>query len=145
MRCRLPPSTPLRLSDPLPHDYGTRWPRKRNLGGPPGLWALLMGVSLLGGGVLALVIAMTRVVLPYDESMVGMSRFELSLVNDRLLDFMTHDRVTLAGTMLALGTLYSGLAWWGIRRGEHWAERTAVVVGIRRILFFLSLSRVRLF
>ena len=43
-------------------------------------------------------------------------------VNDRLLSFLTHDRVTLAGTMVAIGVLYSGLAWFGMRHGLHWAK-----------------------
>jgi hypothetical protein len=84
-------------------------------------WLWLMGMAMFFGGILALGIAGTRVVLPYDEHFVGMTRAELDAVNPRLLAFMTHDRVTLAGTMLAIGILYSGLAWHGVRRGFHWA------------------------
>src|SRR5262249_38267474 len=62
-------------------------------------WALLLGISMLRGGALALAIAATRVVLHYDEAFVGMTREQLAAVNDRLLAFMAHDRVTLAGTM----------------------------------------------
>ncbi len=105
------------------------------------LWSLLMGVSMLLGGMLAMMVAMTQVVLPYDEATVGMTRAQLALVNDRLLDFMAHDRVTLAGTMLAVGMLYSALSWFGSRCGEHWAQRTIVCSAFAGFLsFFLFLG-----
>ena len=89
-------------------------------------WAFLMGAGMLIGSVLALAIAATRVVLPYDELFVGLTRPQLAAANPRLLPFLTHDRVTLAGTMVATGVLYCGLAYFGIRRGLHWA-RVAVL------------------
>jgi dihydroorotate dehydrogenase len=85
-------------------------------------WTLLMGLGMLFGSLLALLIAATRVVLPYDEQFVGLTRAELQALNDQLLPFMAHDRVTLAGTMVTIGVLYSALSWFGIRRGEHWAQ-----------------------
>jgi dihydroorotate dehydrogenase len=89
-------------------------------------WTTLLGISMLAGGLLALVIAATRVVLPYDEAFVGMTREQFRGVNDRLLAFMAHDRVTLAGTMVSVGILYLGLSLFGVRRGNHWA-RVAVL------------------
>jgi hypothetical protein len=77
---------------------------------------------MLLGGLLALGIAATRVVLPYDEALAGMTREQLAAVNPRLLAFMAHDRVTLAGTMVSVGALYLGLSLSGIRRGLHWAR-----------------------
>jgi hypothetical protein len=82
-----------------------------------------MGVGMLIGSILALSIAATRVVLPYDESFAGLTRDQLDTVNARLLDFMAHDRVSLAGTMVAIGVLYIGLSLGGIRRGQCWARQ----------------------
>jgi hypothetical protein len=62
-------------------------------------WTTLLGAGMALGSALVLFIAATRVVLPYDEGFVGMSRAQLEGINPRLLAFMTHDRVTLAGTM----------------------------------------------
>ncbi len=90
-------------------------------------WAFLMGLGMFVGGLLAMGIALTRVVMPYDESLIGMVRGELMRINERLLPFMQHDRVTLAGTMLAIGTLYMALAAFGIRRGAHWAYVAIVI------------------
>ena len=105
------------------------------------VWTLLLGIALFGGGWLALLIALTRVILPYDEAFVGMNREQLCGVNDRLVDFMSHDRVTLAGTMIALGWCYSMLSICGSRRGRHWAQVTIIAssfVGFFSFFAFLG-------
>jgi hypothetical protein len=104
-------------------------------------WAFLLGVAMLGGGVLAIVIASTRVVLPYDERWSGMTRSAIDALNPRVLPFMAHDRVSLAGTMISIGIFYCALAWCGIRRGEHWAHVTLVksaLIGFFSFFFFLG-------
>jgi hypothetical protein len=83
---------------------------------------MLLGIAMLIGGLMAIIIASTRVVLPYDESFVGMTRAELIAVNDKLLAFMTHDRVSLAGGMLGVGILYIVLSIYGARQGLRWAK-----------------------
>jgi dihydroorotate dehydrogenase len=104
-------------------------------------WASLMGAGMLLGSVLALIIAATRVVMPYDENFVGMSREQLNSINLHLLSFLTHDRVSLAGTMVAIGLLYLGLALFGIRRGFHWARQTVLISAFLGFLtFFLFLG-----
>jgi hypothetical protein len=104
-------------------------------------WALILGVAMFGGGVMAVVIGMSRVVMPYDESLCGLTRAQMISINPRLLPFMAHDRLTLAGTMLSIGILYGALAWSGIRRGEHWA-RAAVLAsaGVGFLTFFYFLG-----
>jgi hypothetical protein len=104
-------------------------------------WSALMGAGMLFGSLLALVIALTRVVLPYDEAFVGMHRHELAEVNSRLLDFMAHDRVSLAGTMVAIGVMYLGISLGGIRRGLHWAQQSvfaSAFVGFASFFLFLG-------
>jgi hypothetical protein len=100
-----------------------------------------MGAGMLVGSLLALLIAATWVVLPYDEHFVGMSRAELEAVNPRLLAFMAHDRVSLAGTMVALGVLYLGLSLFGVRRGLHWAQQSvfySAFAGFAAFFLFLG-------
>jgi len=113
-------------------DAQARW------GGQSWFWTFLMGLSMLVGGLMATVIAATRVVMPYDEWASGLSREQLAQINDRLLPFMTHDRVTLAGTMLAVGILYVTLAVWGMRRGLHWAYVSVVVSALSGFISFFS-------
>ncbi|HEX7152971.1 MAG TPA: hypothetical protein VF618_15895 [Thermoanaerobaculia bacterium] len=101
-------------------------------------WALLMGVAMFLGGVMAVAIASTRVVLPYDESLCGLTRAQMVSLNPRLLPFMAHDRISLAGAMLSIGIFYIALAWYGIRRGAHWAHVTVIISAIVGFLSFFS-------
>jgi dihydroorotate dehydrogenase len=104
-------------------------------------WTALMGAGMLFGSILALVIAATRVVLLYDEAFVGMSREALAAINPRLLAFMTHDRVSLAGTMVAIGVMYVGLSLFGVRRGLHWAQQSIFISAFTGFAsFFLFLG-----
>jgi dihydroorotate dehydrogenase len=104
-------------------------------------WTCLMAVGLVVGGLMAMIIATTRVVMPYDEMMSGLTRQELLSINERLLRFMAHDRVTLAGTMLAVGILYLALSLYGLRRGMHWAQKAIVVSAFSGFCsFFLFLG-----
>jgi dihydroorotate dehydrogenase len=104
-------------------------------------WSLMLGMAMFAGGILALLIASTRVVLPYDETLCGLTRAQLAGINPRLLPFMSHDRVTLAGTMLSVGVLYMALAWNGVRHGEHWALVTllcSAFAGFANLFAFLA-------
>ena len=104
-------------------------------------WTTLMGAGMLIGGVLALVIAATKVVLPYDEAFLGMSIADLTAVNPRLLAFMAHDRVTLAGVMVAIGLLYVVLSVFGMRKGLHWARQSVLISAFTGFVsFFLFLG-----
>ena len=97
------------------------------------LWTLLMGVGMLLGSAMAFGESRRHAsCCPTTSSFVGMSRHELAAVNARLLPFLTHDRVTLAGAMTAIGVLYVALSWFGSRRGRHWAQVAIVVSGVRR-------------
>lgn len=89
-------------------------------------WACALGVALALGGAAALALALTRVLLPYDEHFLGLTAESLRRNSPRLFAFMAHDRATLAGTMLGLGWWYAWLGWQGIRRKVHGA-RTAVI------------------
>jgi hypothetical protein len=100
-----------------------------------------MGTGMLIGSMIALAIAASRVVLPYDEHFVGLSRAELAAANPHLLAFMSHDRVTLAGTMISIGVLYVGLSFYGIRKGEHWAHLAVLASALTGFAsFFLFLG-----
>ena len=105
------------------------------------LWSALLGVAMLLGALAALWIAGTRVVLPYDEDFVGLTRSQLIEANRKLIDFLTHDRVTLAGTMLAVSVLQIGLSVFGVRRGVHWARvalLSSSAVGFLTFFLFLG-------
>ena len=101
-------------------------------------WSMVTGIALFAGGLVAMLLGSTRVLLPYDEEYLGMLREELCGFNEQILPFMSHDRVTLAGTMLSLGTLYVTAALNGDRFGRRWA-RTAFLASafVGFLSFFL--------
>lgn len=101
-------------------------------------WLLQLGLSMLIGGGMALVIACTRVIMPYDEAMSGLTRATIAGVSPRLLPFMTHDRASVAGAMLAVGILFASLAWYAVRHGQHWAERAVIVPASVGFVSFFS-------
>ncbi|MGE3272105.1 MAG: hypothetical protein AB7P40_25350 [Chloroflexota bacterium] len=116
-------------------------PSSRNWWPPGWVWIGLLGAGMVAGGILAWLVAATRVVLPYDEAFVGLSRAELDAVNGRLLAFLAHDRVTLAGTMIAIGVLYGMLALHPMRAGFAWARRAVLwsgAVGFSSFFLFLG-------
>ncbi|WP_409343712.1 hypothetical protein [Paenibacillus sp. MBLB4367] len=104
-------------------------------------WMCLLGLGMLVGGLLAWWIAATSVVLPYDVSYLNMNRTMLEQLNSRLLPFMSHDRLTLAGTMMSIGILYGLFALFGLRRRQHWAKTallTSGAVGFSSFFLFLG-------
>ncbi len=104
-------------------------------------WAAALGLALIISGLVVGIVAVTRTVLPYDEAFAGMTREALMAINPRLLPFMTHDRATVAGTMLSTGVLYVGLALGGMRSGHKWARHAVSVSAISGFAsFFLFLG-----
>jgi hypothetical protein len=138
------PGLPKRINDAFLCQVGRSVPSSAVPARVPELtwfWTTLMGGGMLFGSLLALVIAATRIVLPYDEAFVGTTRAGLSALNPRLLAFMAHDRVTLAGTMVAIGVMYVGLSVFGIRRGLHWARQAVFISAFTGFAsFFLFLG-----
>lgn len=104
-------------------------------------WYFLFGLSILIGGLLALLISITTIVLPYDEYFLNMTKETLDNFNSRILLFMAHDRMTLAGTMISGGIVYIALAYFGIRKGLLWAKQAtdaAAIIGFLGILMFIG-------
>jgi dihydroorotate dehydrogenase len=139
------PGLPKRINEAVHYAAYGAGDRGDDVTAPPAerswFWSSLMGAGMLAGSVMTLAIAATRVVLPYDEQFAGLSRAQLHAINDRLLAFMTHDRVTLAGTMITIGLLYTSLSLFGIRRGLHWARVTVLFsafLGFASFFLFLG-------
>jgi dihydroorotate dehydrogenase len=123
------PGLPKRINEAILWARYAGSPERPQTARPPErawFWMMLMGLGMLIGSLMALAIASTRVVLPYDEDFVGMTRQQLQEVNPRLLAFLTHDRVSLAGTMVTIGIAYVGLAWFGVWQGLHWARQSVL-------------------
>ncbi|MEE4422379.1 hypothetical protein [Streptomyces bugieae] len=121
-------------------------PRLRNVGRDPRRWpawwwALLVGLGMTGAGLGAAAITLGPVLLWYDRDYLGMTLHDLHAANHHLVHFLQHDRITMAGTMVAIGALYTGLAVGGIRRGWPWAREVYLlsgVIGFPTLFYFLA-------
>lgn len=104
-------------------------------------WMCLLGIGMIFGGIMAWLIAATKVILPYDETFLGEQKAMLMEMNHHLIPFMSHDRITLAGTMISIGIMYYQLAKYGLSQGQHWARTALLVSGIVGFCsFFLYLG-----
>ncbi|WP_100333379.1 beta/alpha barrel domain-containing protein [Bacillus alkalisoli] len=101
----------------------------------------LFGLFIFFGGLLALLFSITTIILPYDEYFLGMKRDTIWAFNDRIMLFMAHDRMTLAGTMISGGIVYMQLAKYGVKRGLKWAKQAidaAAIIGFLGIFAFIG-------
>lgn len=108
---------------------------------PSWCWSFLFGLTILIGGIIALFFAFTSVILPYDESFIGVTRAELLQLNPLILFFMSHDRMALAGTMISGGIIYLQLARHGLKNNLHYAKiafHSAAIVGFIGIFLFIG-------
>jgi dihydroorotate dehydrogenase len=130
------PGLPKRINEALMDDLGEE---RKVL--PGWIWYWLFGLFILLGGAVVLFFSFTKVILFYDEAFMQMTRLELMAYNPNLFKFMSHDRMTLAGTMISGGFIYMQLARHGIRYGLHWARRAfniGAITGFLGILLFLG-------
>ncbi|EWM11479.1 hypothetical protein [Kutzneria sp. 744] len=88
------------------------------------LWGLFLGVGMIVAGLAAVAITLGPVLLWYDRDYLG-----VTTIGPHLGHFLQHDRISLAGSMIALGVLYVGLSAGGIRRGWPWAREALLVSG----------------
>ncbi|MFE3196036.1 hypothetical protein ACFXHA_44045 [Nocardia sp. NPDC059240] len=112
-------------------------------GWPAWFWGLLVGIGMIVAGLGAGVITLGPVLLWYDRDYLGTDVQGLHEINHHLVHFLQHDRITMAGNMIAIGCLYVGLSWGGIRVGRAWA-RTAYLlsglVGFPTLFYFLGIG-----
>ncbi|MBM7809379.1 hypothetical protein [Saccharothrix algeriensis] len=115
----------------------------RGLRRPAWWWGLLVGLGMVAGGLVAALITLGPVLLWYDREFLGADVARLHAVNHRLVGFLRHDRITLAGAMVSIGVLYAGLTAGGMRRGWPWARETYLAsgwVGFPTLLYLLGIG-----
>ncbi|ORB60260.1 hypothetical protein BST43_04245 [Mycobacteroides saopaulense] len=105
-------------------------------GWPAWVWGVLVGLGLIVAGVGAAAIALGPVLLWYDRDYLGLSVGDLNGINHHLVGFLQHDRITMAGNMIGIGTLYLGLASGGIREGHRWARNALLMSGLIAFLTY---------
>lgn len=97
------------------------------------------GAILIASGILALGLAATVQLFPYDVTYLQMTVADLCERNAcRIVHFMAHDRVSFGGSMISIGVLYTWLAASPLRRGEAWAFWVLVLSGLVGFGSFLT-------
>ena len=90
----------------------------------------LTGLALAFSGGFALFLSATGQFLPHDIQFLGMTAADLrSIAEQRLVNFMFHDRVAFGGSLIAIGVLYLWMAEFALGEGEAWAWWAFVVSG----------------
>ncbi len=130
------PGLPKRINEAILHrkhqpiQYNKDW-----------IWYFLFGLIMLIGGFIALLISLTSIILPYDEYFLNTNKESIIQFNNRILPFMSHDRMTLSGTIMSGGILFMSLARYAIRPGYHWATKASnisAIIGFMAIFFFIG-------
>jgi dihydroorotate dehydrogenase len=112
---------------------------------PPELNAV--GVGLLGAfaaatailGVAYCILSITVTLLPNETSYLGIGVNQLCAIdNCRLVEFMSHGRMSYAGTLMAAGVMLGWLTIGPVRRREPWAWWTMLLAGIAIYGSFLT-------
>ncbi|MBX3062838.1 MAG: dihydroorotate dehydrogenase [Anaerolineae bacterium] len=139
------PGLPKRINEAVAY-YAPRQPvslppAPRVLGLTPWKWLAFMQLGLLFAGLLIWLVAITLVVLPYDEAFVGLSRAQLAAVNPNLLPFMTHDRISYASVVISSTILLLGAAYFALRLRVRWSRSAILISGaVSFSTFFLFLG-----
>lgn len=108
---------------------------------PAWCWGVLCGLGMIVAGLVAALITLGPVLVWYDRNFLDADLADLHRINHHLVHFLQHDRITMAGTMVATGILYTGLAAGGIRRGWPWARKAYLasgVIGFPTLFYFLA-------
>ncbi|SEB94376.1 hypothetical protein [Paenibacillus sp. GP183] len=93
------PGLPKRINEAILHER-IQALEDRDLSGRPELpkqlsfwgswgWMYILGLSMIFGGILALIVAATSVVLPYDIEFLGIGSAIINSMNNKLLPFMS--------------------------------------------------------
>ncbi|UGT41242.1 hypothetical protein LTV02_35775 [Nocardia yamanashiensis] len=110
---------------------------------PGWFWGLLVGAGMIVAGLGATAITLGPVLLWYDRDYLGTDVDGLHAINHHLVHFLQHDRITMAGNMIAIGCLYAGLSWGGIRMGREWARNALLasgLIGFPTLFYFLVIG-----
>lgn len=92
---------------------------------------LLLGISLIFGGIFLLVQSYLGNFLPHDIEALGMNAQQLTFFKEgRILNFMFHDRVSFGGALVTVGILYLWVALFPLRKKEKWAWYVLLSSGI---------------
>ena len=81
---------------------------------------VILGFSLLLGGLVISIIGITKVFVTTDISFLCMDIKMLRSISDMLIPVIAHDRAGFGSALISTGLLVLCLSLWGFRAGERW-------------------------
>jgi hypothetical protein len=88
----------------------------------------LAGIAVFAYGLLFLIIDFTSFTeLGLTANQVGGDPSAVYRFSPMLYNYISHLQVGLSGFLMAFAVQLTGLAWFGVRRGERWALWTAAI------------------
>ncbi|MEZ4299221.1 MAG: hypothetical protein R3B70_30000 [Polyangiaceae bacterium] len=100
---------------------------------PAGLGRLAMTFTAFGmisGGLIIMMVGMTRVFVPQDLEYMGTTIAELRSINPRLIPLIAHDRAGFGGGLCSTGLAVMASVWYGARPGAAALWRTLLLAGL---------------
>lgn len=79
------------------------------------------------------------------ETLNGVTRASLDALDPGIAHYIGHLHVATAGFIVATGIAVTGLAWYGVARGQLWAWVTAVAAAVVGLAFALPMHYFDLF
>ena len=88
----------------------------------------LGGLAVFAYGLLFLIVDFTSFTeIGLTANQTGGDPSALYHFSPTLYNYISHLQVALSGFLMAFAVQLTGLAWFGVRRGERWALRTAAI------------------
>ena len=81
---------------------------------------VILGTSLLLGGIVISIIGITKVFVTTDISFLCMDANMLRSLSDMLIPVIAHDRAGFGSALISVGILVLCLSLWCFRAGERW-------------------------
>ncbi|MEO7331879.1 MAG: dihydroorotate dehydrogenase, partial [Minicystis sp.] len=88
--------------------------------------------GMISGGLLIMLVGMTRVFVPTDLEYIGTTIAEVNAWNPRLIPLIAHDRAGFGGGLCSTGLTVMACLWCGARPGARtlwWSMLIAGLVG----------------
>lgn len=79
------------------------------------------------------------------DTLNGVSRADLNAIEPGIAHYISHLHVATAAFIITTGIAVTGLARYGVARGEFWAWVTAVLAGVLGLLLALPMHWMELF
>jgi len=89
-------------------------------------------------GLFVIVQSLIGEFLPHDTKYLGLDARQLGALNQKVVNFMFHDRISFGGTLIAIGILYMWLSEFPLREKQEWAWWIFLISGFLGFCSFLT-------